>query len=76
MRLVKDTGFNFLRLAHYPQDPAVLEAADALGLAVWEEIPVVNTITMSEAFAANAERMLVEMIRQHYNHPSVVMWGT
>ena len=75
VQIVKDTGFNFLRLAHYPQDPAVLEAADALGLAVWEEIPVVNTITMSEAFAANAERMLVEMIRQHYNHPAVVMWG-
>ncbi len=75
VRLVKDTGFNFLRLAHYPQDPAVLEATDDLGLAVWEEIPVVNLITMSETFAANAERMLVEMIRQHYNHPSVVMWG-
>ena len=75
VQIVKDTGFNFLRLAHYPQDPAVLDATDALGLAVWEEIPVVNTITMSEAFAANAERMLVEMIRQHYNHPSVVMWG-
>lgn len=72
---VKDTGFNFLRLAHYPQDPAVLEATDRLGLVVWEEIPVVNTITMSEAFAENAERRLVEMVRQHYNHPSVVMWG-
>ncbi len=75
VRLVKDTGFNFLRLAHYPQDPAVLEASDALGLAVWEEIPIVNLITMSDAFAEHNERMLVEMIRQHYNHPSVVMWG-
>ena len=75
VQIVKDTGFNFLRLAHYPQDPAVLDATDALGLAVWEEIPVVNVITMSESFAANAERMLVEMIRQHYNHPSIVMWG-
>ena len=76
VQLVKDTGFNFLRLAHYPQDPAVLEAADDLGLAVWEEIPIVNLITQSDAFAAHSERMLVEMIRQHYNHPSVVMWGT
>ena len=75
VQIVKDTGFNFLRLAHYPQDPAVLDATDALGLAVWEEVPVVNVITMNEAFAANAERMLIEMIRQHYNHPSVVMWG-
>jgi beta-galactosidase/beta-glucuronidase len=60
VRLVKETGFNFLRLAHYPQDPAVLEETDALGLAVWEEIPVVNLITPSQRFADNAERMLVE----------------
>lgn len=75
VRLVKDTGFNFLRLAHYPQDPAVLDEADRVGLALWEEIPVVNLVTPSPAFADNAERMLVEMIRQHYNHPSVFMWG-
>ena len=47
----------------------------ARALAVREEIPVVNLISTTDAFADNAERMLVEMIRQHYNHPSVVLWG-
>ena len=75
LEIVKATGFDFLRLAHYPQDPAVLEAADRLGLVVWEEIPVVNRITTSAAFADAAEAMLVEMIRQHHNHPSVAFWG-
>ncbi len=75
VELVKDTGFNFLRLAHYPQDPVVLETADQVGLTVWEEVPIVNTVAATEAFAANAENMLVEMIRQHYNHPSVIIWG-
>ncbi|HEU4522095.1 MAG TPA: glycoside hydrolase family 2 TIM barrel-domain containing protein [Thermoanaerobaculia bacterium] len=75
VRLVKENGFNFLRLAHYPQDPAVLDEADRLGLVIWEEIPVVNLITTSAAFAENSERMLIEMIRQHYNHPSVFFWG-
>ena len=73
---IKAMGANFLRLAHYPQDPAVLDAADRLGLLVWEEIPVVNHITVADEFTANAERMLREMVRQHHNHPSVVMWGT
>lgn len=73
--LVKATGFNFLRLAHYPQDPVVLQEMDRLGLIGWEEIPVVNIISLSPAFADNAERMLVEMIRQHYNHPSILFWG-
>jgi beta-galactosidase len=75
VRIVKDDGFNFLRLAHYPQDPVVMRETDRLGVGVWEEIPVVNLISTSDAFAAHSERMLVEMIRQHYNHPSVLMWG-
>ncbi|HYG82153.1 MAG TPA: glycoside hydrolase family 2 TIM barrel-domain containing protein, partial [Pyrinomonadaceae bacterium] len=75
LEIIKDAGFNFVRLAHYPQDPCVLEAADRLGLILWEEIPVVNQITPSASFAANARRMLTEMIRQHRNHPSVVLWG-
>ncbi|HLE57719.1 MAG TPA: glycoside hydrolase family 2 TIM barrel-domain containing protein, partial [Rhodothermia bacterium] len=73
--IVKDNGFNFLRLAHYPQDPVVLEETDRLGLVVWEEIPIVNIITMSDTFDRNSETMLIEMIRQHYNHPSIFMWG-
>jgi beta-galactosidase len=75
IRLIKETGFNFLRLAHYPQDPSVLDEADRAGLVIWEEIPIVNLISTSAAFAENSERMLVEMIRQHYNHPSILFWG-
>ena len=73
--IVKSTGFNFLRLAHYPQDRAVLDAMDRHGLIGWEEIPVVNIISLSAAFADHAEQMLIEMIRQHYNHPSILFWG-
>ncbi len=75
MELIKDAGFNFVRLAHYPQDPAVLHAADRLGLMLWEETPLVNYITDSPGFTANSSTMLREMIRQHRNHPSVIMWG-
>ncbi|TRX51182.1 DUF4982 domain-containing protein [Fulvivirga sp. M361] len=75
LELLKAMGGIFIRLAHYPQDPAVLDAADELGLLVWEEIPLVNEITLSEEHDQNAEVMLKEMIRQHYNHPSVILWG-
>lgn len=75
MELMKETGYNFVRLAHYPQDPAILQAADRLGLLLWEEIPVVNYITISQKFSENSAQMLREMIRQHRNHPSVIMWG-
>lgn len=75
MQIIKDAGFNFVRLAHYPQDPSVLEACDRLGLLVWEETPLVNYITDSPEFTANSETMVREMVRQHRNHPSVLMWG-
>lgn len=75
MRLLKDLGCNFVRLAHYQQDDAVLQACDRLGLIVWEEIPVVNMVPDTEGFDDNSEKNLEEMIRQHYNHPSVMMWG-
>jgi beta-galactosidase len=72
--LLKEMGGNFLRVAHYPQDPSVLKACDSLGILASVEIPVVNEITESVSFYENCYRMQVEMIRQHYNHPSVIMW--
>lgn len=75
IRLIKEMGANFIRLAHYPQDPSVLKACDRLGLIAWEEIPIVDEITVSDAFTQNSENMLREMIRQHYNHPSLIMVG-
>ena len=75
LEMIKEMGANFLRLAHYPQDPAVLEAADRLGLIIWEEIPVVNYITVDSGFTRATVNQLRDMIRQHHNHPSVVIWG-
>ncbi|MBT1703657.1 glycoside hydrolase family 2 TIM barrel-domain containing protein [Chryseosolibacter indicus] len=75
VEILKEMGGNFLRIAHYPQDPAVLEACDRLGILTSVEIPVVNTITESKAFTDNAVNMQLEMIRQNYNHPSIVSWA-
>jgi beta-galactosidase len=72
--LLKKMGGNFLRVAHYPQDPDVIEACDRLGLLASVEIPVVNEITESEDFYRHCDTMLVEMIRQQYNHPSIIVW--
>jgi beta-galactosidase len=74
MELIKEAGFNFVRLAHYPQDPSILEAADRLGLLIWEETPLVNYITNSTAFTDTSKLMMREMVRQHRNHPSIAMW--
>ncbi|MCZ4243988.1 glycoside hydrolase family 2 TIM barrel-domain containing protein [Pedobacter punctiformis] len=75
IELLKQMGGNFLRVAHYPQDPMILEACDRLGILASVEIPVVNTITESEAFTANCLNMQVEMIKQNFNHPSIIIWA-
>ena len=75
MQLIKDMGANFYRPAHYPQDPAVLEACDRLGLLVTMEIPLDHEQTNSPDFYASSKRMLQEMIRQYYNHPSIIIWA-
>lgn len=75
IQLLKDMGGNLLRIAHYPQDPSILEACDRLGILTSVEIPVVNAITESEAFTANCKNMQVEMIRQNFNHPSIIIWA-
>lgn len=71
---LKHMGGNFLRIAHYPQDPAVLAACDRSGLLASVEIPIVNAVTRSDAFADCCERMMTEMVLQNYNSPSVCLW--
>ncbi|WP_236668795.1 glycoside hydrolase family 2 TIM barrel-domain containing protein [Hymenobacter rubidus] len=75
VQLLKQMGGNFLRVSHYPQDPAVLAACDRLGILASVEIPVVNAITDSPAFFENCRNMQTEMIRQGHNHPSVIIWA-
>lgn len=75
IRLAKELGANFIRISHYPQDDAVLEMCDRMGLIVWEEIPVIDYVPEYEGFADNCESMLRDMLRRHRNHPSIAMWG-
>lgn len=76
LKLIKDMGCNFLRLAHYPQAKEVLDLADKMGLLVWEEIPLVNYMNPVPEFLDNSKNMIREMVRQHYNHPSIIIWGS
>lgn len=75
INLIKQMGANFLRISHYPQDPLVTDACDRLGIITSVEIPVINTITMSQAFSDNCAEMLKEMIYQNFNSPSVCIWA-
>lgn len=73
--LLKEMGGNFLRIAHYPQDPVVTQMCDRLGIVCSVEIPVINFITESDAFRDNCVEMAREMVCQDFNSPSVLIWA-
>ena len=73
--LLKEIGATFLRLSHYQHNDYEYQLADQAGLCVWSEVPVIDYITASAAFYTNTLQQLREMIRQRYNHPSVVCWS-
>jgi beta-galactosidase len=75
MELIKNMGANFVRLAHYPQDPEVYKACDELGLLVWDELPWCRGGIGDELWQTNTKNMLTEIINQNYNHPSIIIWS-
>ncbi|GIP16081.1 beta-galactosidase [Paenibacillus montaniterrae] len=75
MQLIKSMGANFIRLGHYQQSRIVLDLCDELGLLVWEEIPWCRGGLGSEQYKQQCRDMLTNMIQQHYNHPSIIIWG-
>ncbi len=72
---IKEIGATAVRLSHYEHDDYTYQLADRDGIVLWSEIPLINYITASAAFSSNAQQQLIEMIRQRYNHPSVVCWS-
>lgn len=80
--IMREMGVNSVRMAHYQHDGYEYDLCDKLGITVWTEIGIVNkmsadddTKTLREDFKTNAKQQLVELIRQNYNHPSVIVWG-
>ena len=75
MKMIKEMGANFVRLAHYPQSPLIYKTCDELGLLVWDELPWCRGGMGEEEWKANTKRLLKEQINQNFNHPSIIIWS-
>jgi beta-galactosidase len=90
VQMMKDMGVNFIRTSHYPQDPAVIDACDRLGILVWEEVPNIKihmyhapldedkniyATRFPRGLMRNIKHQLNEMVERDRNHPSIIMWG-
>lgn len=80
--LMREMGVNAIRLAHYPQATYMYDLMDRHGIVTWAEIPFVGPGGYADkgfvnqlSFRENGKQQLIELIRQHYNHPSICFWG-
>ncbi|MBP2161618.1 MULTISPECIES: glycoside hydrolase family 2 TIM barrel-domain containing protein [Asticcacaulis] len=70
VRLVKSMNMNAIRMSHYPPDPALLEAADELGLYVLNEL----SGWQHAHDTVNGRLLIREMVERDVNHPSILFW--
>jgi len=76
IELILELGANGVRLAHYQQADKMYSLCDRYGLVVWAEIP--NTPAYraeNPEYVQNCKDQLIELIKQNYNHPSILFWG-
>ncbi len=81
--MMRELGCTAVRMAHYQHNQYEYDLCDRLGLTVWTELGLVNRmstddvkLTLADGLADNLRQQLRELIRQNYNHPSIIIWGT
>ena len=72
--LIMEMGVNGVRLAHYQHSDYFYSLCDKHGILVWAELAIVNKVSFEEPFLENSKSMLVDLIRQNFNHPSIFTW--
>ena len=75
-----DLGANTVRLAHYAHSDLEYTLADQAGIAVWAENGLAGQswdkmATKDKLVTSDGERLTRELIRQNWNHPSILFWS-
>ena len=73
MALIREVGANTIRLAHYQHDAYFYDLCDRYGMIVWAEIPYISRHVPEGR--ANTVSQMTELVKQNWNHPSIVCWG-
>ena len=71
---IKDAGFDYVRLSHYPQSTAFMNACDELGLITIDAILGWQYFSEDKKFQQHIFKTAKELIRRDRNHASVIAW--
>lgn len=80
VRILKEAGFNAVRISHHPCSEAMLEACDKLGMLVWDETfdmwrEPKNKYDFSIHFDEEWQKVVDRMVDKDFNHPSVFIYS-
>jgi beta-galactosidase len=80
VEILKQAGFNAIRISHQPMSKAMLDACDRIGMLVMDETFDMWNSTKSDydyglSFHEWWESDLQAMVEKDYNHPSVIMYS-
>ncbi|HVZ74191.1 MAG TPA: glycoside hydrolase family 2 TIM barrel-domain containing protein [Polyangia bacterium] len=74
LKLVVGANLNSLRVHAHLERPEFYDAADELGVMIWQDFPLQWGYTDEPAFHAEAARQAADMIDRYYDHPSILVW--
>ena len=80
IRLLKEAGFNAIRMSHHPAAPALLRVCDELGMLVMDEFSDMWQRSKCDLdyaldFDRSWETDVRLMVRKDFNHPSVILYS-
>ena len=74
VRMLREGGCTIIRSAHYPQDPAFMDACDELGIFMIVPTPGWQYWNKAPEFRERVLDDVTQMIRRDRNHASVLLW--
>jgi len=74
VKLLRDAHVNGVRVCVHMNRHELYEAFDRAGIVAWQDFPLQWDYTHADVLMQEAARQLRDMIRQFYNHPSIITW--
>lgn len=80
VKILKEAGFNAIRMSHHPSAPVLLRACDELGMYVMDETFDMWThfkgdFDYSLTFMEQWRKDVTAMVESDFNHPSVILYS-
>ncbi len=80
--LMQEMGATAVRVANVPHHADFYKLCDRFGMIVWSDIPLIGAAFLTDkafldtpSFKNNGIQQTKEIVKQHFNHPSIIFWG-